>query len=166
MRKRILLCHAEETAGEPEKQMLLFGSLSERWCQESQEGTRLATFYVFSVPIMAFSSNYRIIWTGEESENVCLAACVQRTAGKQPSKGTLMGPNWRQKHTGVKRNVKCSPTACVQAKSLLTFSRPLENLKHWKIIFCRINKEASSQMGIFLETDFKQLLKTMFFWKL
>ena len=73
-----------------------------------------------------------------------------------------MDPSWRQKHTGVKRNAKCSPTASLPAKLLLTFSRPLENLKHWKIIFCRLNKETSSQMGIFMETDFRQLLKRMF----
>jgi len=73
-----------------------------------------------------------------------------------------MGPSYRRKCTGVKRNAKCSPTACVKAKLLLTFFSSLENSKHWKITFCELNKEVSSQMGIFMETGFRQLLKRMF----
>lgn len=70
-----------------------------------------------------------------------------------------MGPNWRQKHTSVKRNAKSSPTACVQAKFLLTLSKSLENLKHWKTIFSKINKKASPQMEVYIETEYRELFK-------
>lgn len=73
-----------------------------------------------------------------------------------------MGPKWRQKHTSVKRNAKSCPTACVQAKFLLTLSKSLENLKHWKTIFGKINKKASPQVEVYIETEYRELFKGLF----
>lgn len=73
-----------------------------------------------------------------------------------------MGPKWRKKHTSVKRNAKSCPTACVQAKFLLTLSKSLENLKHWKTIFSKINKKASPQVEVYIETEYRELFKGLF----
>jgi len=51
MRKRILLRHEEEAAGEADA---AFWELERKVMSGSQEWTRLFTFYDFSVPIMAF----------------------------------------------------------------------------------------------------------------
>lgn len=68
-----------------------------------------------------------------------------------------MGPKWRQKQTSVKRNAKSSPTAYVQAKFLFTLSKSLEDLKHWKTIFSKINKKASRQVEVYIETEYREL---------
>lgn len=108
-----------------------------------------------------FLSDCKIIWTGEEWKWMTCHLCMgdsRAAAKRRDSDGSQLET---ETHWCEEKCQMLSRSLCT-SKFLLAFSRPLENLKHWKIIFCWINKEASSQMGIFMETNFRHLLKPMF----
>lgn len=129
-------------------------------------GDKACHFLWFSIPTQPFLSHYKVILTGEKNDNGCLAACVRRTARQQPAKGLWWVPSGDRNTSMLWEITNALPQFVYKHQLLLTFWRPLENWKHWTIIFCKINKEASSEMGIFMEKDSWQLLIRMFLSKL
>lgn len=64
-------------------------------------------------------------------------------------------------HQCEEKCLKFSHSLCT-SKIPPHLSKSLENLKHWKTIFRKINKKASPQVEVFIETEYRELFKGFF----